>query len=182
MLPDFTTCDRDDFYSPTTISLGELMEGGGFTWDMDFFDAIEWYSPEQEKRWKQKFEARFYSRDIGVLPPGRWLRLLGEALRELMPKYNLLYKALDQGVSIIQLEDTYHKGRTIGSDFPQTMLNGSTQDYASSGQDTEYETVRNGPFLELLERFKYYKDADAMLLDECEKLFSCLLTVNMNGF
>lgn len=37
--------------------------------------------------------------------------------------------------------DEYFKGRNIFSDFPQTQLQGSNQDYASTGTDNEYERI-----------------------------------------
>ena len=37
--------------------------------------------------------------------------------------------------------DEYSKGRAIFSDFPQTALSGRNQDYASTGNDNEYEKI-----------------------------------------
>lgn len=37
--------------------------------------------------------------------------------------------------------DEYYKSRNIFSDFPQTSLAGRNQDYASTGNDTEYERI-----------------------------------------
>lgn len=38
-------------------------------------------------------------------------------------------------------DDVYYKSRNIYSDFPQTLLAGHNQDYASSGNDSEYEKI-----------------------------------------
>jgi hypothetical protein len=38
-------------------------------------------------------------------------------------------------------DDIYYKSRNIYSDFPQTLLAGHNQDYASSGNDSEYEKI-----------------------------------------
>lgn len=38
-------------------------------------------------------------------------------------------------------DDIYYKSRNVYSDFPQTLLAGRNQDYASSGDDSEYEKI-----------------------------------------
>lgn len=178
--PDFSSCDRSDWHSVVTISLGELVEGGFVDWD-DPSWAWDSYSPEQAARFQEKFVARYYWREIGIIPPGRWKQQFIRKLNELMPKYKVLYKLIDDGLNILQDSDTWHKGRRIGSDFPQTLLAGD-QDYASDGTDEEYETVVNGDVMDKLSQFESYNDVDVMLLDDLEVLFTCLFTVNVNGY
>jgi hypothetical protein len=140
--------------------------------------------------------------------------------------------------------DEYLKARNIFSDFPQTMLAGNNQDYASTGNDSEYEkinentgtstsnqtkngqnnvtsgktidtdrnettdtthnavkdSVTNGTSvndekkdyretrehvadpLNLVDNIIQFDNIDAMIIEEIEPLFSCLFTVNINGF
>jgi hypothetical protein len=70
----------------------------------------------------------------------------------------------------------------VFSDFPQTSLVGDSQDYASTGNDVEYERIKQMDPLELEDRLKNYNDVDLAIINEIEPLFSCLFTVNINGF
>ena len=121
-------------------------------------------------------------RDIGVIPPGLWKREFLRKMNEIMPKYKPLYKALDDGANILQTGDQYGKSRDIFSEFPATML-GDNQDYASNGRDREYENVAQGDWVDkAMQIAERYTDIDVMILKEIEPLFSCLLTVSMNGY
>ena len=102
-------------------------------------------------------------------------------MNEIMPKYMNWYKTLDDDV-LLGTEGEYYKSRNIYSDFPQTSLQGNSQDYASSGNDMEYERIRQLDPLELGERLERYNDVDLAIINEIEPLFSCLFTVNTNGF
>jgi hypothetical protein len=79
-------------------------------------------------------------------------------------------------------EGEYYKSRNVFSDFPQTSLVGDSQDYASTGNDVEYERIKQMDPLELEDRIKNYNDVDLAIINEIEPLFSCLFTVNINGF
>lgn len=178
---DFSGCDRPDWHAVVSIKLGELVEGGFLDWS-DPTWAWDAYDDEQRERFQVKFEARYYWREIGILPPGRWKQQLVRKLNELMPKYKILYKLIDDGaLNVLQDSDQWHKGRRIGSDFPQTALAGN-QDYASDGTDEEWETVTNGSTMDKLKDFKSYNDVDVMLLDDLDVMFTCLFTVNVNGY
>ena len=91
------------------------------------------------------------------------------------------YKNIDDGVQI-GTESEYYKSRNIFSNFPQTSLAGNNQDYASTGNDVEYERIKQLDPLELAERLQSYNDVDLAIINELEPLFSCLFTVNVNGF
>ena len=77
----------------------------------------------------------------------------------------------------------YYKSRNIFSDFPQTKLAGDNQDYASTGNDTEYERINQIEPIELYKKIKdyAYEDIDLLIIAEVEPLFSCMFTVNING-
>jgi hypothetical protein len=140
------------------------------------FDA---YDEEQRTRLWQKFRARFDWREIGVLPIRKWLDRLIARLNEIMPKYKALYTAIADGITPMTASDEWHKGRDVYSSFPQTALGGSNQDYASSGNDREHETVRSYGLLDVAERMKAYNDVDVMVLDELEPLFVCLISTTI---
>lgn len=151
--------------------MAEIIEG---RWaNFDAFDE------EQRARLWQKFRARFDWREIGILPIRRWLDRLIGVLNEVMPKYKHLYQVLADGASVLTDRDEYHKSRDVYSTFPQTALGGSNQDYASSGTDREYETVRDYGLLDVSDRMRNYNDVDVLVLNELEPLFTCLMSTTM---
>lgn len=183
IVPDFVTdySSESEFHSVVTIQLGELIKAGV----VDFSDdSWKWdaYSDEQYERLCKKIENRFYYREISIIPVGHWKREYLRKMNEIMPKYKLLYAKLDAGINILQDSNKYGKSRQIFSDFPETML-GDNSDYASNGNDREYEDIQDGATLDKIADFvERYNDVDVSILNEIETLFSCLLTVSMNGF
>lgn len=170
--------NRRDFHSVVTISLGELIEWGWFKIDDDDW-RWEAKDEEQYQRVCKKFIARFWNREIGILPPGEWKRRYVGLMNEIMPKYIMLYDILDDE-DILQESRKYDKYRNIDSDFPQTLL-GRNKDYASYGADHEGEELVDGsPLDKMLQLQKYWNDVDVMILNECEVLFSALVSVNLN--
>lgn len=169
-----------DFHATITVSLGELYKEGWIDFDDEswHWDA---YNDEQYARMNHKIIARFWYREIGILPPLRWKHEFLRLMNEIMPKYKLLYKRIDEGLDILQDADEYYKGRDVNSAYPQTMIKGD-EDYAASGKDEEHERITDGPILEKLDEFnRMYKDVDVMILDDLEPLFSSLYSVNVNA-
>lgn len=183
MLEAYKMCEcPTDMHAVVTIQLGELIEGGMFDWESD--NSLKWdaYSEEQYKRVCQKFVNRFYYREIGVIPVKRWRLEYLRKMNEVMPKYKPFYKALEEGADILAVGDDYGKRRNLYSDFPATMLSGN-EDYASNGNDSQYEDVHQGDFMaKASEARERYNDIDVMILEDMESLFSSLMTVNVNGF
>lgn len=169
-----------DFHSVTTITLGELYEGGFFK-PSETSWKWKYYSLEQYKRVCEKFLNRYFMRDIAITPPGNWKREYMRLMNEIMPKYIPSYKAIDEGADILAFEDEFSKSRDIYSEFPQTLLNGN-QDYASTGTDRESERIKRESWFDTISKLKDYNDIDVMILNECEKLFSCLYSVSINGY
>lgn len=170
----------DEFHSVYSIQLCELIEGGwidfnSHDWDFDCFDE------EQRNRFWTKFKRRFYWREIGIMPPGQWKWELLRKLDEIMPKYKPAYQAIKDGVDIFRHYGEYGKSRNIYSDFPQTML-GNNQDYASNGTDREHEEIYLGDWIDQIAKLKTYDDVDVCILKELETMFSCMFTVNVNGY
>lgn len=171
-----------DYHSAATISFGELADAGFIDWD-----APEWqwdaYDDAQRSRLQAKIEARFWFRDIGVLPWARWRQMFVRKLNEIMPKYKLMYKKLnDEATDLFRVSDSYGKSRDVYSDFPASLLNGENEDYASHGSDHEHEDVVDADTYErLMAIAREYTDIDVMILDELDVLFSGLMTVNFNG-
>ena len=178
----------DDFHAVHTIMLGELIHDGLIDFNDGTWDAqpnglpIKWYNDEQKERIYSKLSQSYFYREIGEIPYKRWKDNLLAKLALLMPKYYMLYELLDRGIDPLQEYDEYGKSRNIYSDFPQTMLSGN-EDYASTGNDNQFERIRQGNFVEKMNAiYNDYNDVDAALLSELDTHFYCVLTSNMNGF
>lgn len=172
----------DEYYAAVTISLGELIDLGFVDWSDDswHWDA---YNDEQYDRICNKIEGRYWDREIGIIPPGAWQRRFVSKMNEIMPKYKLMYEALEDEPDILSDGTGYGKSRSIYSDFPATRLGGDNQDYASNGTDRQYEDVHQGQFTEMWTDFaRNYNDVDVLILDELEVLFSSLFTSSIGGF
>lgn len=180
-----TECINDfrDYHAIVTVQLCELAEGGFFDLTREDWDFGPKYSAEQHANLCKKITDHYWYREIALVPPGIWKREFLRKLNEIMPKYMALYQLLDEGYNLGS-ESEYYKSRNIFSDFPQTSLQGNSQDYASTGNDVEYERIKQLSPIDLYNKIKDYKyqDIDLMIINEIEPLFSCLLTVNINGY
>lgn len=179
--PDMTG-GESDWHAVYTIQLGELMEDNlidfsSSDWDFDSFDD------EQRARLWQKFAARYRWYEIGIVPPMRWHDAVISKLNEIMPKYKPLYRALQDGYNPLQEGSERNRTRGIFSEYPQTALRPESQDYASTGNESISETIRDGSIIEKADALRRrYSDVDALILDELEYLFVPLTTANINGF
>lgn len=198
LIPDFDEVgpyipgayDRD-YHAAVTIQLSELIDGGWVKWyslgpDGEILPNQDWawdyYDLEQYKRLCDKFNERFMWDEISMLPPLRWKQQLIRRLNEIMPKYKILYKALDDGIDPLQVDGKYGKSRHIFSEFPETLLNGNS-DYVSNGNDREYEDIEQGDWIERAGAISdKYNDVDVLILNELEIMFTSLYSVSVNGF
>ena len=174
---------HDDWHALYSIQLGELVEAGIFDWAKPELDwSIAAYDDEQYARVCAYFIDRFYYDEISILPVGQWFKQLHRRLiYELMPKYKPLYERIAEGIDPFQNGGEYHKRREISSDYPETLLS-ENADYISTGNDLEYETVKEGDIPNALDAYmQLYRSVDKALLDELELLFVQLYTSNVNG-
>lgn len=175
--PDFR-----DFHAAVTISWGELRDGGWIDWTDP---AWTWtsYDAEQKERLQERMDRRFWYRELSILPPDAWRRYFLDTLEGAMRIARPMYEAIAKSNGILVESDEYHKARDIASDFPATLLNGSSQDYASSGVDREWETVRERSLTDALEdAAERYRDPDDYVLRRLEVCFSQLVSVSINGY
>lgn len=172
--------DWHEYHAASTVEFGELVECG---W-IDLSNKAEWpwslYSEEQDDNLRKKITNHFWNREIGIVPPGLWKRQFLEKMEEIMPKYILFYKVLDEDGAIPGHFNEWYKSRNIFSDFPQTQLSGNS-DYASTGNDTEYEKIRRDDVIDTIERLNDFNDVDYLIIKELEELFSCLVSVSFNS-
>ena len=179
--------DFRDFHAVYTVQLCELIHDGLIdfadgTWEQTMNGCdIDWYSTEQMQRFWKKFQAHYMYREIGELPYLRWKTDVLSRCALVMPKYKLMYKALEDA-DPLQTSDEYGKLRYINSTFPQTLLS-QNSDYASDGTDREYETVKQGNLIETLNEIALkYADVDERLVKEFSNNFYSLLSCEINGF
>lgn len=174
-----------DYHAVTTITLGELLVPGGIDWTSPQWSwRDDAYDDTQYSRCCAKIENRYYDRELGVMPPGRWRRHLLRLIAEIMPVLKPLYELAAGNPGIFMTDaDTWHKTRTVFSDFPATQLV-TGQDYASNATDMEYETVTNGNYMDKVKAIRQgdYVDIDVLLLEHINACFSPLWTVNINNY
>lgn len=174
-----------DYQAVTTITLGELLAPGGIDWTTSQWSwRDDAYDDTQYSRCCAKIENRYYDRELGVMPPGRWRRHLLRLIAEIMPVLKPLYELAAGNPGIFMTDnDTWHKTRTVFSDFPATQL-AAGQDYASNATDMEYETVTNGNYMDKVKAIRQgdYVDIDVLLLEHLEECFSPLWTININNY
>ena len=94
---------KPDYHSAYTIQLCELINDGWIDFSSEEWDFDD-YNVEQRNRLWKKFTRRFYYREIGILPPGRWKWELLRKLDEIMPKYKPIYEMLENGQNILHQE------------------------------------------------------------------------------
>ena len=171
-----------DWHAVYTIQLGELIEGGAIDFESDEWD-FDAYDAEQRSRLWSKFTERYRWYEIGIVPPLRWHDAIISKLNEIMPKYKPIYRALEDGYNPLQEGSERRRDRAVFSEYPQTVLKPETQDYASTGNESVSEIIRDGSIVDkALEIRNRYSDVDALILDELEYLFIPLTTANVNGF
>lgn len=182
-LPDwkeFGSTDQHSYHGAFTVSFMQLMDDEGYAaYFMGKWAAFDAYDEEQRNRLFAKFQGRFNYREIGLLPVRRWTERLFAKLDEIMPKYKPIYQAMADGVTTLTAGDEWHKRRDAYSSFPQTRFASENQDYATSGTDMEYETVRDYGLLDAGERLPSYNDVDAMILNELESLFIVIKSMTL---
>lgn len=174
-----------DYHAVTTITLGELLVPGGIDWTTPQWSwRDDAYDDVQYARCCAKIENRYYDRELGVMPPGRWRRHLLRLIAEIMPVLKPLYELAAGNPGIFMTDaDTWHKTRSVFSDFPSTQL-ATGQDYASNATDMEYETVTNGNYMDKVKAIRQgdYVDIDVILLEHINACFSPLWTVAINNY
>lgn len=174
-------CTHPDYHAVVSIMLVEL-------YDAKFCDSSftgwEWpkLDDKQDARLRWKLFDHYKYREIALVPPARWKHEFIRKMREIMPKYVLLYKLLEETPELYGGVSEWYKGRVIFSDFPQTQLSGDNGDYASSGNDREFQRIHQADFIETAERVHDFNDVDMMVIDDMSSLFSCLFTVNANAY
>lgn len=173
--------DYDEMHSVVTIQLCELVDAG-------FCDASftgwEWprYSDEQDARLRTKISDHYWFREISLVPPGVWRHEFERRMREIMPKYLPLYKLMAESPELYGGSSEWYKGRDVFSDFPQTQLSGENSDYASTGNDREWQRISQDDIIDTAKRLDGYSDVDLMIVRDMAPMFSSLYSVNVHAY
>lgn len=169
-----------EYHATYSIQLCELVNAGFDPFGDERYKNADWYSDEQRERFEQKFLMRFWYREVGLVPVKLWRDKLTSLICEQMPKYKVLYAAIADGVNILADTDEYGKNRDVYSAFPATQLNTETQDYAKSANDHQFERIVVGNYIDTaLKLEREYNDVDVMLLNDCEEVFSCMMSATL---
>lgn len=170
----------DDYHAVFSIQLCELVNSGFDPFGDPRWEGADWFDDRQRARFEEKFKLRYWRREIGLTPAGYWREKLTSLVVEQLPKYKVLYSALAEGFDPLANESEYGKRRDVLSAFPATQLNPDREDYAKSASDNQYETIRDGSYIDkALAIQNSYNDVDVMLLDDCEEVFSCILSATL---
>lgn len=172
--------NTSEFHEGVTITIGELYREGWFDLTSSEWDFTR-YNDTQHKRLCSKILNHYWDYAVGIMPLSNFKRKFVNTLNEIMPKYIVLYKKIDANDDLFNASSEYYKARNINSDYPQTPL-GDNQDYASNGNDRQYEKINDGSILELNEKLKQYDDVDLQIIKELEFLFSALVTIHINSW
>lgn len=176
-----------DYHAVYTIQLCELINGNVLDWNekplANCFDDLDAIDANIKTRLKDMFEQRNYWREISIVPYFEWAQTLAYKIKfELVPKYAPLYKAIAEGdFNPTQSDSEYFKERRIDSSFPETLLSGNGADYASSGNDREYQRINmNAPMNIATQYYNSYIDIDTAFVNELDSMLIDLETANVN--
>lgn len=131
--------DYYDFHAKVSIQLGELIKSGLFDWENDETLKWDYYTEEQYNRVMKKFVNRYFYREIGALPYKKWALFFVRKMNEIMPKYKILYAALDGGMNPFQDSSTTSDGKKRVDDTSNDNGTRNTTDEANNN-GTEHVT------------------------------------------
>lgn len=183
--------NEPDFHAVGTIQLVEWVECGlvdltDGTWEFNAYEGDDEKMADlyevTNARVLRKVVDHYLYYEVAMPLYKEWKHQLLTRLNEVMPKYMWAYRMLADGTNPLTSEDDYYKGRTIRSDYPETLLSGNS-DYVSDGTDTETERIRIRDLWEKLgSSLALAKDVDQMVIDDVADCFSGLMTVNLDAF
>lgn len=171
-----------DWHSKNTIAFGSLIDDG-WDWGRDDWTC---YSVKPEylevirDRINEKIEDEYFFREIGVLPVGKFKKILKRTINEAMAKQGPIYNEIAEGLELTMVRSDKFKERTIHSDYPQAQLSPSSKDYASNADEKANErTLKGGPVSAILMYSDGFNEPDAEVVKAVSKCFSNLLSFNL---
>ena len=169
-----------DWHSKNTIVFGSLLDDG---WDWGRNDWTS-YSMSEENlalirpRINEKIEDRYYFRELGVLPPGKFKRFLKRNITEIMSQLGPVYETSIKGIDLLESSEDM-KARIIRSEYPQGLLQTEQQDYGSSADENAFNKTTTKNQLEGIIMYSdSFSEPDKLVLEYVDKCFSSLLEFN----
>lgn len=185
-------CNVPEYHALLTVQLGQLIESGSFDWNAEplasAFEGLVWKDGEVSRnddkiRLQNMFDSKFYWREISITPPGQWRQMLVHRIKfELVPKYRPMYDAVREGnIDPLVSSDEYYKERSIRSDFPETALAGTSQVYASEGDDREFERLKVDDAMAMMgDYYERFVPVDVAFMRELEIFFTDMYALHEN--
>jgi hypothetical protein len=167
--------DYTDWHSKNTLIFGSLLDDD-YDWGKDKWTC---YNLSDEAlaivrpRINQKIEDRYRYRELGVLPIRRFSDNLIRNISDVMATQGYIYEEIFKGLNITNNGTTLVKERDIHSNFPQSQLAPTTEDYATSSTEKGQETTISGNQIKAIDAFnKAFNEPDAVVLDYISVCFS----------
>lgn len=164
-----------DWHSKNTIIFGSLLDDD-YDWgknDWKCYTLSDAALAIVRPRINQKIEDRYRYRELGVLPIRRFKDNLVRNINDAMAAQGYLYEEIYKGLDITNNGSSLVKERDIHSNFPQSQLAPTTQDYATSSVEKGQETINSGNQIKAIEAFyKAFNEPDAAVLDYINVCFS----------
>ena len=157
-----------DYHAQYTIIFGELLDSN-FDWGRNDWPCL---NEEIRTRLVQKIENQYRFREICDAPPIKFKNFIVRKLNLIMPKYNEIYKLIENDrVDILETSQYYEKNRDIYSEYPQSQIQGSA-DYASNANDKESKGKHTGNTIDLIDNYiEKYTAIDELIIKELENCF-----------
>ena len=164
------------------IALGYLLETG-WQWGYEAFtpytmkrETLDWLRPRLVK----KINNRFYFRDLGIAPVGKWQRIFLTRLVEKLDELGPLYDQLKDGLDILDKGKDQEKIIDVYSDFPQARLLMEQEDYASNSRELAKESTGEKAQLDaMLQYQQQYTELDQQVIEHLESCFSSFVSTSL---
>lgn len=167
-----------DYHAVNTIQLCELLNGG--------FDLLFDYNKNNRDidRVVELAKRRYWFRELAGSPwtfKQNFNRIIAEEMNRLQPLYDLLHNA---ELDVRSGGSVEHKERSIHSEYPQSQIKTSGQDYASTADDQEFIDNTTIGDLEALERYTdlldRYDSLDMRIVRALAVCFNPFITSHIN--
>lgn len=174
----------NEYHASYTFVFNELLDENVFGFDdtavYNLADGWEHYTDAQATRVLDEIAGLYGYREIGITPLSNWVQAWRGKMQTCATYANALYKLFDE--DILQDYHVKERERTIGSEFPQTMLSYENADYASTGRDYVREEAMQGSVLAAIDKVKDLKSIDELFIDAVDPLFIHLFAPIVNGW
>ena len=164
-----------DWHSMNNIVFASLLDVG-WDWGRNAWKA--WNISDEalaiiRPRLNKKIEDRYYTWELGRIPPGAFAKGLVSRITAAVEKQGFLYEQAFKGISFSYEETEFLKRREVNSQFPESMLMDEQEDYFSDGQQEAYlKTISKAALPGLMEFMRAMEEPDEQVLMDIKVCFS----------